>query len=562
MGFLDDILNREFSIKYYGLNDLITGWHINKLIENESKIKEYFEKKESIIKTKDDFYDYLTLATIKRYQETVEYLKNDDLKPKIKSLIDFVSEKLNSFEKPDSQIYELINNDFLLLLNDIDDNGLTNEIVEIVLDYAFRQYDRVNREVFEYIENSHWIFILNNFDKCIGYYKNHKIELDSILRNIISNEGEHPYSNAIDFLIENKSTTFNDIFKTHAIYLTNKALTLSRSINDDNYLVIHSFYEDAYKLANHYDLGRQLREFEILKSVIENANDEYLAKHGSIIRYEFSTKEIIDELREKLLLQNVPINKVFLGLTHTKSKVDSKYEPAINSVFDYPKSVITDSIRHVGLESNHMFPPSVQMHLRSFFQLTDILVGNIIEDKELSELFFFNLTKVLEYISNDYNLDYKNLSIELNGIIDSIVYLFSIDNTYPFYRTFCFGLSQTICSYIEKILRKVYIEKFDDKVLYISESKLTLGSLLLDSTINKILGNKFTSILIFEIHYILERENGLEKKIGKNLRNKLMHNHDIDFMGEIHSGLVIHLFHILAIIIQQLEVTILKDSNT
>ena len=238
MGVLDHILNREFSIKYYGINDHITGWHINKLIENESKIKEYFEKKESIIKTKDDFYDYLTLVTIIRYQETVEYLRNDDLKPKIRSLIDFASEKLNSFEKPDSQIYELINNDFLLLLNDIDENGLTNEIVDIVLDYAFRQYDRVNREVFEYIENSHWIFILNNFDKCIGYYKNHKIELDSILRNIISNEGEHPYSNAIDFLIENKSTTFNDIFKTHAIYLANKALTLSRSINDDNYLVI------------------------------------------------------------------------------------------------------------------------------------------------------------------------------------------------------------------------------------------------------------------------------------------------------------------------------------
>ena len=190
------------------------------------------------------------------------------------------------------------------------------------------------------------------------------------------------------------------------------------------------------------------------------------------------------------------------------------------------------------------------------------MVGNIIEDKELSELFFYNLTKVLEYISNDYNLDYKNLSIELNGIIDSIVYLFSIDNTYPFYRTFCFGLSQTICSYIEKILRKVYIEKFDDKVFYISESKLTLGSLLRDSRIEKILGDKFTSILMFEIHYILESDNGLEKKIGMNLRNKLMHNHDIDFMGEIHSGLVIHLFHILAIIIQQLEVTILKDSNT
>ena len=83
MGVLDHILNREFSIKYYGINDHITGWHINKLIENESKIKEYFEKKESIIKTKDDFYDYLTLATIKRYQETVEYLRNDDLKPKI-----------------------------------------------------------------------------------------------------------------------------------------------------------------------------------------------------------------------------------------------------------------------------------------------------------------------------------------------------------------------------------------------------------------------------------------------------------------------------------------------
>jgi len=432
------------------------------------------------------------------------------------------------------------------------------EFVEIVLEYAYKQYDRVNRNVFEYIESTYWSYIINNFEKCKGYYTNHKVELDSVLRSVINREGEQPYSNVVQFLIENFSKSFKDIFEFHAIKLVNKALNLSRNIGVDNYLFVHSFYEDAYKLARRYTLGKQLREFEKLKISVEKAKDEYLTKHGSVIKHELTTKEIIDDFREKLISRKIPINIIFLGLTHVMSKAENKFEPAINSVFDFPKSVITDLVRHVGLESNQRFTPSIQMHLSHFFGYTDFLLGKIIRESDLSEHFFLTLSDVLQFVLDEYKLDCESLIDELNGIIDSIVFLFSIDKSYPFYRTFSYGLSQTICLYIEKILRKVYVEINVDDIFFKSESNLTLGNLLQDNRIKHLLGDTLTSIITFELLFFLEHEHGLERKVGMNHRNRLMHNYDIDYKQDIHIGLVLHLFHILVMIIHQLEVTLIK----
>jgi hypothetical protein len=558
MGMLEYVFNNKFSLKYFGINDMATGWHVSALFDNENLLKDYLILIDYRIKSEDNFRDYLTLVTICKYQDIVSQLTSENDKPKLQRIVNLSKEALEKYEQPLDQIYGFINNSYHSLLLKESEDYNRHEFYDIILDYVFKQHDRVKRDVFLLIEKEHWGYIINNFSICISYYKQNINELDNLLGIIFSEEEKHPFSNLVRFLSEYKMTVFFEVFKKYVNILSDKALSLLTTINEDNYINVYAYCEDVIKLAKQYDLKKTSSEFDRLMPTIDKTYNAYLKKHGKVFKQKIPIKEVIDKLREELSSQRVASNITMLGLTHTKLKNSYGYEASINTVFDLPKSPILDNIRHIGLESNTIFTASVQNHIRWMFGFSNHLFGVIISDKDLSGFLFDVVSKVLELISKDYSLDHLDLNNELNGIIDSIVYLFSIDETYPYYRTFCFGLSQNICSFIEKILRKVFMEKYDKDVLYIPESQVTLGKLLEAEPIVSILGERLTSIIRYELHFIEERKNGVSRFIGMNLRNKLMHNNDIDYMNEVHTGLVIHLFHILVIIIHQLETTIIK----
>lgn len=558
MGMLEYVFNNKFSLKYFGINDMATGWHVSALFDNENLLKDYLILIDYRIKSEDNFRDYLTLVTICKYQDIVSQLTSENDKLKLQRIVNLSKEALEKYEQPLNQIYDFINNSYHSLLLKESEDYNRHEFYDIILDYVFKQHDRVKRDVFLLIEKEHWGYIINNFSICISYYKQNINELDNLLAIIFSEEEKHPFSNLVRFLSEYKMTVFIEVFKKYVSILSDKALSLLTTINEDNYINVYAYCEDVIKLAKQYDLKKTSSEFDRLMPTIDKTYNAYLKKHGKVFKQKIPIKEVIDKLREELSSQRVASNITILGLTHTKLKNSYGYEASINTVFDLPKSPILDNIRHIGLESNTIFTASVQNHIRWMFGFSNHLFGVIISDDDLSSILFDVVSKVLELISKDYSLNHLDLNNELNGIIDSIVYLFSIDETYPYYRTFCFGLSQNICSFIEKILRKVFMEKYDKDVLYIPESQVTLGKLLEAEPIVSILGERLTSIIRYELHFIEERKNGVSRIIGMNLRNKLMHNNDIDYMNEIHTGLVIHLFHILVIIIHQLETTIIK----
>lgn len=561
MGMLELVFKSKFSLKYYGTNDIATGWHASILLDNGKLLKEYLTLSDYHIKSEDNFRDYLTLLTICEYQEIVSQLKNDSDKPRLQEIIDLSKEALNKYDQPDNQIYELINKSYhTLLLKDNEDFN-RDEFHDVVLDYIFKQHDRVKRDVFLFIKNEHWGYIINNFNSCLNYYKQHIDELDNLLQKIFLEEEKYAYSNLVELLSNYKIHVFQEVFKKYVNMLSDKALSLLKSMNEDNYINVYAYSEDIIKLAKQYDLRKTLNEFARLKPIIDKNYNAYIKKHGKVFKQEIPIKDIIDKLREELNSQRVTSNITILGLTHTKLNKTFEYEASINTVFDLPKSAIMDNIRHIGLESNSIFTPSVQNQIRWMFGFYDYLLGIIINDKDLSNELFNVASNVLEMICKEYNLDYLDLNSELSGIIDSIVYLYSIDESYPYYRTFCFGLSQNICSYIEKILRKVFMEKYDKEILYIPESQLTLGKLLDSEPIINIFGQRLTLIIRYELHFIEENENGVRKFIGMNLRNKLMHNNDIDYVNEIHMGLVTHLFHLLITIIHQLETTVIKSDD-
>ncbi len=565
MGVMEQVLNNGFSFNYYGINDLSTGWHLKTLIENEVSFKKYFKSKESNIMTIDDIRDYFVLNTVTEYQETVEHLKTESLKPILQSIVDFSIQRIKDYEDANGQMFELLNRDFKSILSLDDEEDLHRfEFVNRVLELAFNQYNRVKGDVFTFIETNHWSFIINNFEHCRGYYSKHISELDMMLGNIIHTEGVRPYSNLISFLKDFKSTAFNVVFKVHALSLANRALELSSNICDDNYLEVLSFLEDVYKLVVSYNLSAQLREFDKVMPVLKKKFDEISLEQRKLVRHEISMNDILQKLREDLFSKEIPVNIAFLQLTHKEStnpEDNRTLEPLVNSVFDYQRSTLIDSIRHVGLESNMLFPASLQLQFQLFFGYTDSLLESVIREKEISEWFFTSLEKVLELITDNYNLSHQDLSSELSGIIDSIIFLLSIDNSYPFYRTYCYGLSQVICAFVEKLLRKVYVEKCSNTMFYVPEFRLTLRNLLDDCTISNLLTAKLISIIKFELLYIKENSKGMENRVGRNLRNKLMHNYDFDYMNKANIALVVHSFHILLIIIHQLEVTVLKYSD-
>jgi len=189
-----------------------------------------------------------------------------------------------------------------------------------------------------------------------------------------------------------------------------------------------------------------------------------------------------------------------------------------------------------------MFSHSVQYHHIIIFGVCDAVLGLVIGDECTSSLFFEVTIKEFEMIYKKYNIDDCRMIIELEGILDSIVYIYSISVEYPFYRTLVYGVSQTICAFIEKLLRKVFMNTCDIELLDFLESQGTLGTLLASDEIKNILGVHLVNIITYEMSYLQNQEDGIRKDIGMNWRNRLIH------ISGINISLAVHLFNILVII--------------
>lgn len=522
-------------------------------------ITEYFLQISFLISSKDDFLDYLFLQNLIKYAEVIESLNRDEVKEKLQELINFAQNILNKFVNPDDQIYKLINLDYQSLLNDDNNEGVIfYDFQELIMEYVFKKYDRVERNVIQCIEDKQEWYIIINFDICYKYYKKHLIELESFLEKIYK-EKKDRYLSFPNFLLENSSKKeFIELFNKFAQKLAYEALDMLNKIDEDNYLETYGYTENIIKVAKKYKLDYHINEFEKLKQRIEDTGYKYLKKHGKYIKKEISIKEEIEKIKSELDNPKLPTEIVFLKLTHQYNSSTKEFIALITSAFERKAHTpIFDSVHHVGLEINNDFTPSVQHNLRFMLDYYTLLLSYIISDEFISKMFFNNLSLFLNEISNKYNLDYNEFNVELEGIIDAIVYLISIDESYPYYKTFCFGLSQVICSFIEKLLRKIYMDIYDREKPYIPESQALLGSLLEYEGIKKILSDKLTSILKYELHIIIEQNNTGRKQIGINLRNRLMHNYNIDFLKEVDFGLVVHTFHILIIVVHQLETSVI-----
>lgn len=64
----------HFSFKYFGINDMFTGWDLETLINKNNDVLCYYQKQSRAIDTFDDFIDYLFVYKYHQLNEQSLYL--------------------------------------------------------------------------------------------------------------------------------------------------------------------------------------------------------------------------------------------------------------------------------------------------------------------------------------------------------------------------------------------------------------------------------------------------------------------------------------------------------
>ena len=67
----------HFSFKYFGINDMFTGWDLETLINKNYDVLCYYQKRSRTIDTFDDFIDYLFVYKYSHFLDTIPYVKED-----------------------------------------------------------------------------------------------------------------------------------------------------------------------------------------------------------------------------------------------------------------------------------------------------------------------------------------------------------------------------------------------------------------------------------------------------------------------------------------------------
>lgn len=74
------------SMKYYGYQDLSSGFFVSNVIDNLQLLEENIDSFNEIYEDLDDFYLYLWLLSFGEMVKELEYYKIDDVKNRIRSL--------------------------------------------------------------------------------------------------------------------------------------------------------------------------------------------------------------------------------------------------------------------------------------------------------------------------------------------------------------------------------------------------------------------------------------------------------------------------------------------
>lgn len=524
-------------IRFYGINDMATGFEVKNLLENKEIIDNYLKKIKCKITNLDEYIDYLYLRCMVHYDEIIPNVR-EDIREKFSNQITEMKEIFSKYQEKDLAMF--VKNNYEEILNE-EYKGLylKQDVIDYTIEFLLKYCSKDN-EIIKYIITNFSYKVYDNFDSFKKFFnKSENLEYYDLLmtEELLSKDMNYRLSEikkALETLKIQNIDKYNE--------KVNKLVKLVKKecfdTNEEKVMTTYTKVENVKKVLadlqhkSYYEFEKELkRQAEIL--------NEHLKKKGHSTKFEISIKPLVDIYEDdskewyqkSLMITHSPDKKAHLKLI-TNLEYTIKY---------FERSQILDHVS-TNCPSDQEFTYSVINNLSISMMQGKYAINYMVHDNNrLNDLLSYIFAGVNTYFGDD-SLYYSSerFEFDLNMLFNAIIDFKKASSDYDDIKTkwLVYSIQSLLCGIIEKTLRNVFYDKTKENK-YVNSKNATLGSLVSSEEVIEVIGKNNCSCIEY---YLLDR-NG----VGKNTRNDFSHYNDSLYDKLIYDTILESLYLLLTI---------------
>lgn len=504
--------------RYYGPNDLTTGWDIRGIVDNRDVFGNLYKKYPLVsLETLDDYLLYLYSRKFSCMSEIVPLLLQDDHKTIMSQLIDEATKACDGISN--GMLVKFINSHIEEVF-DAEDS--TSDIRLTTLDLIASFSNGISKDVYAFLCRKYGYLLLDRFDSFERVFEKYPCLFSGMFPTGSLNEME-------EFRFETILGIFAHIWnKDH----TNLKATVERILpilcsnaeklaDEKEYRCVMTnerTFAQMYAFLNTIKHPRA-NDFLILHKKVEKQLEEGLEENGQLFSYEIPVGKIIKQYRSKT---NWEVR--LLSITHSAEFQGKKVSFASRlSKDEKVKSKLIDLVS-TNVPTDDYYTLSRQQMLSIISSVGEGTLLGIVKDNELFGDYLSLLFSAITFISDTLKFEEEKLQEDaqiLGNMLNLVVS--NTEKGEEILVPFCYSSCMFLCALSEKLLRVTYITLVGENK-YIPIDYIALGQLL--NKDNSELKSVFGEIHLKNLAFFFLQVG--EKRVGYNYRNSLAHWKNID----------------------------------
>lgn len=504
--------NSTISLKYYGVGDIATEWDIKYLLENAEQIQHYYASKVKSVDTFDDYIDYLFINKAVSLKDGIDGIVSDENKSIILEITDKLSND-NCYKIGD--VIKFINSNIETILNQ---RGRYFDLDDVTLELCAQYQNGIHDELFLFLAQNRPYLLIYKYDAFQKRLeKSQKIIVQLFESATKDKDCRHNLRSILD-IMRSICERNPDLFKQLDRAVENiidLGMSIAQQVNKENVIYCERQFNTIHKFLKNIR-NVKANEFSDYKNQIDELLKQYVLESGSTFSYELPTNDI-----KKMLEGDKSWINRLIQITHSPSEDRSCLISNLNMP-PHNKHPLMDFVS-TNRPTNDYFTLSHQNLLDIKLTVGGYIVFIMLTDKKLFDESLSCLSGLMNYIcevsnctSNNIEQDFQLLIQMLNNVFYSNI---QDDDDHQVIQSLCYGTAMFICSFLEKLLRNIYVALKRNE-LYIPVNKATLGELL--SSGNNLFNTIFGEYQLRHLNFFFcaDKNGG---NVGYNLRNKLAH---------------------------------------
>lgn len=525
-------------IRFYGIDDMATGFEIKVLLENKDFILDHFKNLKYTINQLDDYIDYLYLKCVSSYEEVIPYVR-EDIKEDFDNEIQQLKTFFNKYQVRDLAKY--VREHYIKIFEEeYEELYIKHDVIDFTIELLIKFFPN-EKQIIDYIVNNFSYKVYDNFDSfkkifnkdtSLSYYKmllsekllvkdtNYRLGKIKVVLESLKGIDEKLYNEKVDLLVNmTKKTSFN----------TDEARVMN-TYNDVKGM------RNILKELKHKSCYEFDQELEKQSDIL----DSYLTKNGNSTKFEISIKPVVDiyedsskEWYQRSLVITHSLDK------NTKKKLITNLEYAIKYC---ERSAIMDHIGTSNTPTDNEFTYSVVNNISIFMMQGKYSINYMLnDDNRLNDLLAYVFAGIDNYFGKEslyYNSEKFEFDLDMlfNAIKDFKEASSNKDELKS--KWLIYGIENLLCGIIEKTLRNIFYEKTKEN-RYVNSHDVTLGSLLNSEEVRNEVGQENCNC--FE-YFLLNRRG-----VGKNNRNDFSHYNDSIYEKLVYDTLLEELYLLVSL---------------